>query len=515
MDLSAQEHEAGDETTVTVEKPKFNPKKPPLPQEDLDTFHLWGDTAVPKGRKERFFQDEAPERPTAEENAETTQARAKRLAALAVAADAISTAGNVKWYNENKPLKTVPVKMPGVKIKLGNEVLFEEGKYAGLLKGKRVGLITNPSGVDSSFVSTIDKLMELEGCKLTALFAPEHGVRGAQGAGEKIKNELDPITGVPIYSLHGDDEHGNRQNKPRKSMLKDVDVLVYDIQDIGNRSYTYAGSMKLCMQAAKENGKEFVVLDRPNPMGGNLVSGNVLDPEYVTLVGWGPVAYIYGLTCGEMAMFLNEKTGINCKLTVVPMNGWKRSMKWWDTGLAWIPTSTHMQHAEDCWHIAMTGTLGELNVVNEGVGYPAPFQYVGAPWIDSLRLAFDLNRRNLPGVYFRPAYFKPYYHIFKDKQCGGVQIIITDVDKIMPVETGTHIIEAINSTYPEQKILTSGVDADSTKTRARISMFNKVMGGNKVRKALLAGKSAEQINTEWEPERNRFADERKKYFLYD
>jgi uncharacterized protein YbbC (DUF1343 family) len=489
-------------------------KKIKLPAEDVVTSHLWGDTAVPPDRKERFFEDEAPAKVTSQEESETTKARELRLKKLRAATDAISTASNARWEAEHRDLAAIPVNFPGVKVKLGDEVLFSEPKYRALLKGKRVGLITNPSGMDSHFISTIDKLMEMPDCKLTALFAPEHGVRGAQGAGEKVKSEVDPLTGVPVYSLHGQDEAGNNQRKPRKSMLHNVDVLVYDIQDIGNRSYTYTGTMKLCMQAAKENGKKFIILDRPNPMGGNLVSGNVLDPKYVTLVGWGPVAYIYGMTCGEMGQMLNETTGIHCDLTVVPMQGWNRNMKWWDTGLPWIPTSTHMQHPEDCWFIAITGTFGELNSINEGVGYPAPFQYVGAPWIDSIRLAHELNSRKLPGLYFRPAYFKPYYHIFKDEQCGGVQIFILDYDKVMPVEAGTHILEAINNMYPEQKVLTAGSDADSTKTRSRISAFNKVMGTNKVRKALLKGKSADEINASWVAEREKFIQDRRKYLLY-
>lgn len=482
--------------------------------DDEATSHLFGDTSVPKGRTEALFRDEVPAGATAEELNETTATRAKRLEALSAQADAISTATNAKWHAEHPNFQLPPANFPGVKVKLGDEVLFEDPAFAKLIKGKRIGLITNPSGMDSHFVSTIDKLANSKDCKLVALFAPEHGVRGAQGAGEKVKNEIDPVTSVPIYSLHGSDDGGRPQSKPRKSMLKDVDMLVYDIQDIGNRSYTYPGTMKLCMQAAAENGIDFVVLDRPNPMGGELVSGNVLDPDFVTLVGWGPVAYIHGLTPGETAMLLNKETGINCKLTVVPMKGWKRNMKWWDTGLPWIPTSTHMQHAAECWFIAITGALGELNFLNEGVGYPAPFEYVGAPWIDSVLLANELNGRKLPGLYFRPAYFRPYYHMFKDEQCGGVQVMILDYDKVMPVEAGIHIIDAINRLYPEQKLLTAGVDADSTQTRERVGMFNRVMGTSAVRRALRDGKTADEVTAAWAAEREKFREARKKYFLY-
>ncbi|MCX7019974.1 MAG: DUF1343 domain-containing protein [Candidatus Sumerlaeota bacterium] len=481
---------------------------------DEATSHLWGDTSVPKGRAASFFYDETPAELSPAEFKAKPEERKARLEAAASAANAISSASNQEWLRANAHAASAPVRLKNAKVKLGNEALVEDLRYTNLLRGKRIGLITNNTGIDSHFVSTIDKLTRIRGCKLTALFAPEHGIRGAQGAGEKVDTEIDPITSVPVYSLHGTDAKKRAQNKPRPSMLKDVDTLVYDIQDIGNRSYTYAGTMKLCMQAAAENGKEFVVLDRPTPMGGKLISGNVLDPDFVTLVGWAPVAYIYGMTPGEMARMLNDKGQMGLKLTVIPMKGWKRGMKWWDTGLPWIPTSTHMQTPEACWHIAITGMLGELNSVSEGVGYPLPFAYVGAPWIESQRLADELNSRKLPGLYFRPAYFKPYYGIFKDKQCGGVEIHLLDFDKVMPVEAGMHIIEALQKMYPEQKILLGGADAESTKTRARVSAFNKVMGGKSVRRALLEGKPAAEIIKSWAPEREKFAKEREKYLLY-
>lgn len=478
--------------------------------DDEDYVHLFTDTSVFEGRKESFFQDEFAGVTIPKEKSADLK---KRLEAQAQKADAISTAANVKWREEHRNDPPLQIQLSDVKVKLGDEVLFEDPQYANLLKGKRVGLITNPTGMDSKFVSTIDKLYLSKDIKLTALFAPEHGVRGEKGAGDKVQNEVDPVTGVQIYSLHGSDKKKRGQGKPRPSMLANVDTLVYDLQDIGNRSYTFVGTMKLAMQAAKENDKEFVVLDRPNPMGGNLVSGNVLDMRYVTTVGWGPVAYLYGLTAGETAKLLNEQIG--CKLTVVPMKGWKRNMTWEDTGLPWIPPSTHMQHAEDCWFIGITGMLGEWTFLNVGVGYPAPFRYVAAPWMDGVRLAAELNSRKLPGLFFRPAYYAPYYNAYMDKQVSGVGIIITDREKVMPVEAGIHLIEAINTMYPEQKLLTAGPDADTTKSRSRVSMFNKVMGGNKVRQALLAGKSAEEVIVEWTPERDKFAKDREKFFLYE
>ena len=485
-----------DETTVSdSDKPTT---VPPSKRE-------WGDTSIPPDRRETFFQDEFVRKP-------------RRGAPPTTNPLAIPP----KFKLPAKPLaKITPqpggattIQLKNVKVRLGDEVLFEEPRYRKLIEGKRIGLITNPSGMDSHFIPTVDKIASSPLCKLTALFAPEHGVRGDFGAGDEVKNDVDPYTSTPIYSLHGKDELKRPQSKPRPEMLSNVDVLMFDIQDIGNRSYTFIGTMKLCMQAAAENDKDFIVLDRPNPMGGELVDGNVLDPRYATLVGAAPVAYLYGLTPGELAQWYNEHENIHCRLTVVPMKGWKRSMKWWDTGLPWIPTSTHMQHAEDCWYIALTGTLGELHGVNEGVGYPAPFRYVGAPWINSIDLARELNSRNLPGLYFRPAYFQPYYHLYKDKKCGGVQALITDFDKVRPVEAGTHIIEALHRMYPEQKILSAGKDVATSVSRERVSMFNKVMGTNEVRLALLNGYTAEEINSSWKSQREAFEQDRKKYFLY-
>lgn len=431
--------------------------------------------------------------------------RISMLAAFVLAA--VAALGQPDVADAQSAQTIIPPELPNVKIKLGNEVLLEDTTYSQLLRGKRLGLVTNPTGVDSKLVSTIDKLAAGKQWKLVALYGPEHGLRGAQGAGEKVESKTDPVTGIPAFSLYG------KTSKPTPEMLKGVDVLLYDIQDIGNRSYTYISTMERCMQAAKENNIEFVVLDRPDPMGGDLVDGNVLDPAYRSMVGTSAIAYLYGMTPGEMALYMNEKDDIHCKLTVVPMKGWTRSMKWGDTGLPWIPTSTHMQHVTTCWHIAVTGTFGELHTLNEGVGYPAPFEYVGAPWIDSVKLANELNRRHLPGIYFRPAYYRPYYQTFEKQQCGGVQVLITDYDKVRPVEAGMHVLEAVNKLYPEKNVLLTSGDLSTTET-SRAQMFDKVMGTDKVRKALGAGQSAESVTASWKPEREKFVAERQKYLLY-
>ncbi len=477
-----------------------------------DFKSLWGDTSAPKDRNQDSWRAEL--KGTTETVKGTGAEIQKHYDGLAEATTTRSLERNAEWNAQTKDFSYGKAVYADRKVKLGNEVLFEKPEYLNALKGKRVGLITNPSGCDSQFVSTIDKLHAQPDIELVALFAPEHGVRGVARAGETVKDEIDPITSVPVYSLHGRDKNKIGQSKPRPYMLKDLDVLIYDIRDTGNRSYTYPNTMRLAMQAAVENGKEFWVLDHPNPLGGDLVSGNVADPYYVTSVCWGPVAYIYGLTPGEVAKLFLDKYKMDLKLTVVPLEGWTRSMKWQDTGLPWIPTSTHNQRIDDVWAMAITGEFGELHSVNEGVGYPAPFQYVGAPWIDSIRLAKELNGRDLPGVFFKPAYFKPYYHIYKDKTCGGVQIIITDYSKIMPVETSINILEALNTLYPEQRVLNAGAGASVKTQLERVGMFNKVMAGPRVRQMLLEGKTAKEIIADWAPARDRFAKEREKYFLY-
>ena len=249
-------------------------------------------------------------------------------------------------------------------VKPGIEVLRDNGFAQ--LKGKRVGLITNPTGVDNHLKSTIDILSEAPEVNLVALFAPEHGVRGDQVAGAMIANEVDKKTGIPVYSLHG------KTKKPTPAMLKDIDILVYDIQDIGCRSYTFISTLGLAMEAAAENGKQFMVLDRPNPLGGNKVEGPIVEPGFTSFVSQYPVPYLYGLTPGEFAQFLNNegklKGGAKADLSVVAMKGWKRSMTFGDTGMPWVLPSPHIPYPYTALLYPSTGILGELNFVSIGVG---------------------------------------------------------------------------------------------------------------------------------------------------
>lgn len=387
-----------------------------------------------------------------------------------------------------------PVVKPGIEVLLTQKI--------DLVKNKRVGLITNPTGIDSNFRSSIDLLHQCKDVKLAALFGPEHGIRGDFFAGEKVTNDIDPITGVKVYSLYGG------TFKPTAEMLENIDCLLYDIQDTGCRGYTFIYTMAYGMQAAKEYGKKFIVLDRPNPLGGNLVDGNILDPQFASFVGLYPIAYSYGMTPGELALYFNKECNINCDLSVVKMDGWKRSMKYWDTGLPWIPPSMHIPRVDTPFYSAITGILGELNTVNEGVGYTLPFEVVGAPWIDAYQLADELNKRNLPGVFFRPVSYEPRYYVFSKQKCKGVQIHILDYNTVMPVSAGIHIMEAIQKLYPDKKLLAPA-------NAARIDMFDKVMGTDTVRKALASGKTADEIIKSFESQLQDFMKKRSAYLLYE
>lgn len=382
------------------------------------------------------------------------------------------------------------------KIKLGVEVLLED--RVELVKDKKVGLITNPTGVTSKLIPTVDKFYEDPDIELVALFGPEHGVRGNVTAGGKVEDFVDQKTGVPVYSLYGS------TRRPSPEMLEDVEVLVYDIQDIGSRSYTYIYTMAYAMEAAAEKGIPFVVLDRPNPLGGNLVEGPMLKEEFSSFVGLYPIPYVYGLTCGELAKLFNKEYDINCNLEVVEMEGWQRDMQFDDTNLEWIPTSPHLPHARTAMYYPATGIIGELRTIDIGVGYTLPFELIGAKWINSEELAEELNSRNLEGVYFRPMYYTPYYFAHKKEHLQGVQIHILDFEKFQPVKSQIHILAALKNLYPEQKIF----------NEKRNTMFDKVSGSDKLRKYIKEGKKAEDIIQEWQDKKNQFKKMSRKYYLY-
>ncbi len=371
--------------------------------------------------------------------------------------------------------------------------------YLYMVKGKRVGLLTNPSGVNGNLQATSDILYNNDQVNLRALFGPEHGIRGAIYAGEKIATTVDSKTGLPVFSLYG------KTRKPSPEMLNDIDVILVDIQDIGLRAYTYIYTMAKVLEAAAENGQQVIVLDRPNPLGGERVEGNLVEKDYFSFVGLYPIPYQHGMTIGELALLFNTEYDINCKLDVIPMLGWKREMLWNKTALNWIPTSPHVPHWQSILYMGATGTFGELGILSEGVGYTSPFEIVGAPWIDGEDFSNNLNSLNIPGVYFRPLYFKPYYANYAGQICQGVQLHINDRSVFQPYSTGLHIMQIHMKLYPDQDLFVK---------KNRVKMFNKVVGTDKIRQALIEEIQVDKIVNSWTSELDKFKVIREKYILY-
>ena len=388
--------------------------------------------------------------------------------------------------------------MPGIEVLAANN--FAQ------LQGKRVGLITNPTGVDNSLKSTIDILHEAPGVELTALFAPEHGVRGDYVAGAAVANEVDAKTGVKVYSLHG------KTKKPTAEMLKNVDVLVYDIQDIGTRSYTFISTMGKAMEAAAENGKEFMVLDRPNPLGGNKVEGCVVEPGCFSFVSQYSIPYIYGLTPGELAQYLNENGAlagnVKAKLTVIPMKGWKRDMTFADTGMPWVLPPPHIPTPETALLYPATGIMGELDYVSIGVGYTLPFKLTGATWINAQRLAENLTGLKIPGVEFRPIHYKPFYAIFKGENLNGVEIYITDASVAPLSLIQFYIMQELAAMNPAKKPFASA-------TQARLNMFDKVTGSTKIRQLFGKNYKVADMESYWNKDVEQWKAKVAKYKLYE
>lgn len=388
-------------------------------------------------------------------------------------------------------------------VKPGVEVLRDGGFEA--LRGKRVGLITNPTGVDNALRATVDILNDVPDVELVALFAPEHGVRGDVTAGAKVADTTDPSTGVKVYSLYG------ATRRPTAAMLRDVDAVVYDIQDNGCRSYTFISTMANAMEACAAQGKEFVVLDRPDPLGGTKVEGNKVDPGCESFVGALPIPYIYGLTPGELArMIVGEKMikgAEKLKLTVIPMEGWSRDMLFADTGMPWVLPSPHMPTPETALFYPATGIVGELDYLSIGVGYTMPFRTFAASWINAGKLAARLNAMDIPGVRFRPVNYKPYYGFGKGEQMGGVELYITDFEKAPLTLVQFYVMEALAGMYPSHKSFAAA-------PAARQKMFDKVTGSPRVRSLFSRRYSTADLLPLWNRDAESFSREKAKYHLY-
>lgn len=388
-----------------------------------------------------------------------------------------------------------------IRIKTGIEILKET--HFDVLKGKRIGLITNPTGVDNQLKSTIDILHEAPSVQLVALYGPEHGVRGDVYAGDKVDTFVDSNTGLPVYSLYG------KTRKPTKEMIANIDALVYDIQDIGTRSYTYISTMYLAMQAAAENGIEFIVLDRPNPLTGTKVEGCLTEDNFISFVSQLKIPYIYGLTCGELAKLINgEFMHENpCKLTVVKMKKWKRKMSFDDTGLPWVPASPHIPFAHSANYYPVSGILGELGYMSIGVGYTLPFELFAAEWIDAEEFAKALNAKKLPGIIFRPIHIKPYYSVGQGKNLQGVQVYIIDFQKARLSDIQFRVMEVAAQLYPDQKVFEH---ADAK----RFDMFDKVCGTDFIRREFSKNYRFSDIQSYWTKDEASFKALSKKYYLY-
>ena len=398
-------------------------------------------------------------------------------------------------------MTTVSTYAQKIKIKTGIEMLKQTNFKA--IEGKRVGLITNPTGVDNNLKSTIDILHEAPNVNLVALYGPEHGVRGDVHAGDKIETFTDPNTGVPVYSLYG------ATRKPTTEMLQDVDVLVYDIQDIGCRSYTYISTMYLAMQAAAENNIDFVVLDRPNPLGGLKVEGNIVEDKFISFVSQLKIPYIYGLTCGELALMINKEMMSEkpCQLEVVKMKKWRRKMKFEDTNLQWVPTSPHIPFSHSATFYPVSGILGELGYVSIGVGYTLPFEIFATEWINAEEFAKALNAKNLSGIEFRPIHIKPFYSVGKGANLQGVQVHIMNFDKVRLSDIQFHVMEVAAELYPDKSVFDN---AD----KARFNMFDKVSGSNYIRTEFSKNHKFSDIRGFWMKDEALFRKNSKKYYLY-
>lgn len=389
-------------------------------------------------------------------------------------------------------------------VKPGIEVLRD--RNFDILQGKRVGLITNPSGVDNKLRSTIDILNEAPGVRLTALYGPEHGVRGDVHAGDHVGNSVDAATGVPVYSIYG------KYRKPTAEMLDSVDVLVYDIQDNGCRSFTFISTMGLAMQTCAELGKEFVVLDRPNPAGADKIEGCVVEDSCFSFVSQFPIPYLYGLTPGELALYLNGEGlvpgGAKTKLTVVPMEGYERRMTFGDTGMPWVLPSPHQPNAESALYYPATGILGELYYVSIGVGYTLPFKLVAADWIDAAELNRRLTALDIPGVLFRPIHIKPFYGTGKGEDLQGVEIYVTDAQAAPLTLIQFYILQELAEMYPDRRVM------DMPEASKRFGMFDKVVGSKQIRRLFTPRHRVADMLDYWNKDVEPFRAASSKYHLY-
>ncbi|HSB07888.1 MAG TPA: DUF1343 domain-containing protein [Blastocatellia bacterium] len=387
-------------------------------------------------------------------------------------------------------------------VKIGLDVLLES--RLDLLDGARVGLIVNPASIDSSFRHTVDLFHQDPRINLTALFGPQHGIRGeTQDNMIEWQSFRDSRTGLPAYSLYGE------TRRPTPEMLADVDVLVFDVQDVGTRVYTFVYTMALAMESARESAKRFIVLDRPNPINGQQIEGSILEPGFQSFVGMYPIPMRHGMTIGELALMFNQEFGIGCALEVVNMEGWRREMWFDNTGLSWVLPSPNMPTI-DTAAVYPGSVMIEGTNISEGRGTTRPFEIIGAPFIDPHRLVDELKKDNLPGVVFRALHFQPAFHKFSGELCGGVQIHVTDRDSFKPVITGVAMISAARRLYPDRF---AWKQPPYEYVYDRLP-FDVIAGSSRPREEIERGLSANEIEGGWRAPLDEFDNRRSAYLLY-
>ncbi|OON98341.1 MAG: hypothetical protein ATN36_00095 [Epulopiscium sp. Nele67-Bin005] len=366
-----------------------------------------------------------------------------------------------------------------------------------IFKNKKVGMLTNQTGVNKNLESSVDILFSK--VNLVALFAPEHGIRGDIQAGEIVETYIDESTNLKVYTLYGKTKH------PTQQMFDLIDILVIDIQDIGSRFYTYISTMAYCMQSATRFNKEVVIFDRPNPMGGNLVEGNIIKEGFASFIGVYPIPQRHGLTIGELALLFNNKFKINCKLNIIKMKNWKRSMIFQDTGLQWVMPSPNMPTIETVFAYNATCIFEGTNI-SEGRGTTKPFEYIGAPWIDGKIFSKKMNNKNLKGVYFRPIYFTPTFSKHQGQLCEGVQVHILDFKEVRPIEISLHLLYEIKN-FSEGKFEFLKPYKEGLKP-----MIDYNTGDNLIRTTDF---KPQQILEMWNEEVRAFCNYNKKHYTYE
>ncbi|OXM83234.1 exo-beta-N-acetylmuramidase NamZ family protein [Paenibacillus rigui] len=370
-----------------------------------------------------------------------------------------------------------------------------------LLRNKRFALLTNPTGIDSKFRSTIDLCHQIDGAELTALFACEHGLRNEKQAGIYFEDELDPVYGIPVYSLYG------TNRKPTAAMLQNIDAVVYDIQDLGIRFYTYLTTLVYMMQSCAEHKVELIVLDRPNPLGGCRIEGGLLEEGFFSMVGAWKMPVLSGMTIGEFARLVNSQLEQPCELQVVPLIGWNRSMEYPDTGLPWVMPSPNMPTI-DTVRVYAANCLYEGTNVSEGRGTTKPFEMIGAPWMQHQRVCDAMNDMQLPGVWFQPVTFTPSFKKHTGLLCNGVMTYVTDKVQFRSAETGLRLLHQIQSMHPGEFDWYRGNEEG-------LPFIDILTGSDQVRTTLHETGAVERIIAGWRKDCEAWKQLRKPYLLYE